>query len=46
LYCPPRSCELLDWVADCIGTLAGVGLFGIFHVIQIRRKANKDLNEQ
>ena len=45
LLCPPRSCELLDWVADCIGTLAGVGLFGIFHVIQIRRKANKNIEE-
>ena len=33
LYCPPRSCELLDWIADGIGTIAGVALFALYHIL-------------
>ena len=32
-YFPPRRCEWLDWVADAIGTIVGVGLFAAFYFI-------------
>ena len=32
-YFPPRRCEWLDWVADAIGTIVGVGLFAAYYFI-------------
>lgn len=36
-YFPPRSCDWLDWIADCIGTVAGVALFALYRLRQSRR---------
>jgi VanZ family protein len=44
LYCPPRSCELLDWIADGIGTIAGVALFALCHILTNRK--TKHLSSQ
>lgn len=38
-YFPPRMCELLDWMADGIGTIIGVALFAAYHLI-LRHKTN------
>ena len=36
-YLPPRMCEWQDWLADAIGTAAGVGLFAVYHIWSSRR---------
>ncbi|MBQ7530578.1 MAG: VanZ family protein [Paludibacteraceae bacterium] len=36
-YFPPRMCEWLDWLADAIGTAAGVGLFAVYHLLNSRK---------
>ena len=43
-YCPPRACELLDWIADGIGAVVGVALFALYHFLT-NRKA-KQLSSQ
>lgn len=38
MYCPPRSADWLDWLADMIGTLIGAALgYVIWHIMQASR---------
>jgi len=37
VYCPPRSCELQDWIADGIGAGIGILLFAVWHYLNKHR---------
>lgn len=37
---PPRQGEWIDWLADCVGTGIGVGLFAAFQVWSRRRHSS------
>lgn len=37
-YFPPRQAEWLDWLADIIGVLTGVGLFALYHLYHTYKK--------
>lgn len=45
-YFPPRQGEWLDWLADCIGVVAGMALFSLFLFCSNRRKARQQRAEQ
>jgi VanZ family protein len=45
-YFPPRTCELGDWLADCIGATIGILIFGIFHICVIRRKQTRQASDK